>query len=177
VIVKQRFSVLRVLATCALSLLLVFIAWAVTWGVTLGTEVMRRELFAQSLPMGFGPPTFLGMSEPFKVSALLDFMLWFAVVWGVQNLWIELHETVQEDKTKPWLNPMRRLSTPINAMLGSLPFSYYVVLGVAMVVNRGRLPESDSVFAGEIALSLAVCAAAVCALFALAVRFLPRSAT
>jgi hypothetical protein len=45
---------------------------------------------------------------------------------------------------------------------------------MAMLLNRGYMPESTLSLTPALALSLVVCAASICGLFAIAVRFWPR---
>ena len=163
----KRNALLRVLTAGVLSVLLVFISWALTRFVTPGVEVAHLVLPETSswLP-----------AERIEIAAIADFALWFAFVWSVQNLFAQLRTEVEgQGKTRYWMNPLRHASTLINAILCALPFSYYVVFGVSMFLNRGRRPESALSFVGAIALSLAVCASAICGVFASAVRFWPRS--
>jgi hypothetical protein len=76
--------------TGLLSLLLVPVSWAIFLSVTPiatpGFAVAHWVISAQA-------PSFLGyLSEGFEIAAIVDFVVWFGFVWGVQNLWTQLRE-------------------------------------------------------------------------------------
>jgi len=138
---------------------------------TFGFWVVHLELLSQpdmQLPGG--------MTEGIEIASVVDFVTWFAALWGFQNLWAHLHTEVSEHGiVKHWTNPFRRASTLINATLCAFPFSYYAVL-CEKLLTRGRMPEAVLSLMEAIAPSLAMCALVVCVLYASAVRFWPRYA-
>jgi hypothetical protein len=162
--VKRRNKLLRALVTGVLAIVLVPISWAMTFAATPGGAFVAYTVSPRD--DGFGG---------IEIAAILDFTVWFAALWGVQTLWAQLHEQVQE-RGIDRLVPIRPdASTLIGALLCSIPFAFYVVFVADIFLNRGRLPDSGLLFVGAVALSLAGCAIAVLGLFAAAVQFWPRS--
>jgi hypothetical protein len=163
----HRNNLLRVLAIGSLSAVMVFALWTVTPSVTPGFEIAYQ---LSPNKVSWIP------SEHVASAAIVDFFVWFIALWGVHDLWDRVRMEAQvQGITRHWANPLRDFSTLFDAILCALPFPYYVVLSIAMLVNRGKLPGSTPALAAAIALSLIACSAVVCMLFAIAVRFWPRS--
>jgi len=68
-----------------------------------------------------------------------------------------------------WSNP-QRTATITGAALCALPFSYYVVLGVAVSLNRGYFPASTWTRIGAFGVSFVACVIAIYVSFAVAVK-------
>jgi hypothetical protein len=162
----KRNSFRRVLTTGVLSIPLVPISWALTQFATPGVVVAQLV----------SPETADWIStERIEIAAITDFAVWFAFIWSAENLWARFHAEVKEQSgTRDWVNPLRRGSTLVSAILCALPFSYYVVLGLSELLDRSRPLESAAFFTASAIVSLAVCTTAVSGLFAFAVRFSPR---
>jgi|HubBroStandDraft_4_1064222.scaffolds.fasta_scaffold40326_2 hypothetical protein len=136
-------------------MVLVPISWAVTLA---GTPGFLFNAYLQ----GPAPQEYDG----FKIAAVVDFAVWFAALWGFQKLWAQLRAEIPEQ---------RHASPAVGALLSALPLSFYLAVEAAMVLNRGRLPDSGFFFLAAIVMSLAVCAVAISGLFALAVKCWRRS--
>jgi hypothetical protein len=104
--------------------------------------------------------------DSFKIAAVVDFAVWFASLWGFQNLWTQLRTEIQEQ---------RHTSPVFGALLSALPFSFYVVIGAEMILNRGMALDSGFLFLAANCGSLAACTVAICGLFPLAVKCWPIS--
>lgn len=163
--VSQRSSLPRiavtVFATGLVSFALMIVQWMLASFITLGTWTEARwgSHSLKSLGVVFVP---------------VDFLLWFASLWGVQNLWRRLHAEVEErERTKTWPHTLRSVGTWANAALCALPFSYYVVFGVTILFNQGGPPWAVSSFIGAMLISLAACAGMISLLFDIAVRVWP----
>jgi len=157
----------RVIATGVLSALVVPISWALTLFVTPG------GYFAQFMV----PQTSdWVLNQRIETAAAFDFALWFVFFWGLLGLWKQFREEVRKrGAAKRWVNPMRCARTPLNAVLCAFPFPFYVVFGVMVITNKGRMPDSAFLFVDGILISLVLCALLFCGLFAVAVRFWPAS--
>jgi hypothetical protein len=132
---------------------------------TLGSIVshLMRSRFQIDLHRGF-----------FEVAATVDFIVWFAGIWGIQKLWAQFHGDTQVTSTSHWSNP-RSASTWAGVALITLPFSYYLLLGAALLVNHGSMPEATFYFIASVALCLTLGAVAIYGSFALTARFWPTS--
>jgi hypothetical protein len=160
--------------TGLLSLLLVPASWAILLSVT---PIATPGLAVAHLVASAQPSALLDLNEGFEIAAIVDFVVWFGFVWGVQNLWTELREERQATGIRRyWPNPVRRSGVWGGALLGAVPLSYYGVLGVAisLKINTLRRPELFLVVL-SLTLSFAVCFAAICGLYAVAVRYSPKS--
>jgi hypothetical protein len=149
------------------SVVLTFISWVGAVYVTLGAEVAGRMDYE---------PILSNFGKRIKVAFAADCVAWFAMTWGTQGLWAQFRKDVREHSGKrQWVNPLRNVATLYNSTLCALPFSYYVVRGMVMLPNSGRMPKSDFWFIAAMAVGLAACALAICGLFAVAIRFWPDS--
>ena len=162
----RRAKLLRVLLTGALSAVLVFFSWVLTFFVTPGSRLANRVVSAH-------PSDFLGdLNEAVTIAAVVDFAVWFAALWGFQGLLSELRRMVRDQGASgEQSNSLWHSSAPRYAALCAVPLSFYVVIGMSRLWNRGGLLESDLRFATAIAFSLAACTTAICGLFVLAIRF------
>jgi hypothetical protein len=117
------------------------------------------------------PSSFLGhLGEGTEIAAVVDFAVWFAGLWGAMSIWAQARmELAERDTIGHWSNPLRLSRLLVSTTLCAVPFSYYALLGVMVLWNHSRLPESATVFAGSMVLSLAACSAVIDALYALVV--------
>src|SRR3984885_15487795 len=116
--------------TGLLSLLLVPVSWAIFLSVTIptpGFAVAHWVISAQ-------PASFLGyLGEGLEIAAIVDFVVWFGLLWGVQNLWTQIGEERQAGGiTMHWPNPLRKPAVWGGALLCAVPLSYYAVLAAAI---------------------------------------------
>jgi hypothetical protein len=157
---------LRAVMTGLLSLLLVPVLWAIFLFATPGFAVAHWVISAQ-------PPSFLGyLSEGFEIAAIVDFAVWFGLLWGVQNLCTQLGEERQASgTTRHWPNLLRRSGVWVGALLCAVPLSYYAVLLAAISLKLNTLRWSELFLVVFLTLSFAVCFAAICGLYAVAVRY------
>jgi hypothetical protein len=171
-IVKSERKLARFLVTGVLSMLLVPISWALTLFTTFGYAallvVRSKQQFSSSM---------LGnLNEGIEISATVDFIVWFAALWGVQKLWACFRRENQvQGATSYWPNP-RNTSIWAGVALCALPFSYYLLLGLARVM-LGGISWSQFSFIVDASVILTLCAAAIWVSLALAVRLSQRSAS
>jgi hypothetical protein len=168
-IVKSEHRFARIAVTGVLSLLLVPISWGLTLFTTLG--------YAALLIVRSKQPSFMGnLNEGIEIAASVDFIVWFAGLWGVQELWASFRQKNRvQDTTSHWLNP-RNTSLWAGVALCVLPFSYYLLLGLARLM-LGGISWSQFLFVIGASMILTLCAAATWAFCALAVRYSRRSAS
>jgi hypothetical protein len=155
------------------SLLLVPVSWAILLSVTIptpGFAVAHWVISAQ-------PASFLGyLGEGFEIAAIVDFVVWFGLLWGVQNLWTQLGEERQAGGiTRHWLNPLRKPAVWGGALLCAVPLSYYAVLAAAISVKLNTLRRPELFLVVSLTLNFALCFAAICGLYAVAARYWPKS--
>jgi hypothetical protein len=149
------------------SVVLTFISWVGAVYVTLGVEVARRMDYE---------PILSNFGERIKIAFAADCVVWFAMTWGTRGLWTQFRKDVREHSGKrQWVNPLRDAATLCNSTLCALPLSYYLVRGMVMLFDNGRMPKSDFWFIVAMAMGLAACALVICGLFAVAVRCWPDS--
>jgi len=103
----------------------------------------------------------------------IDSALCCGVMLGIavlKRLWGQLQNEVQEQRSvrSNWTSSQRTSAT-VGSALCALPLSYYPVLALAVLLNRGRLPESTWPLIGAFGVSFAACVAAIYGLFAIAV--------
>jgi hypothetical protein len=167
---KIHFNPARSLIAAAISILLVAFCWFLTHFVSLGTELARRMLVANSsswLP-----------SERLEVAAILDFASFFGGVWAAKNLWDWFHKQVRTSAgTKQSSNSLCDSSVALDVALAALPFSYYVVLSGVVLFARGRMPESTLVFLSYLVVGWLICTIAISALLVGTSRFWPAAWT
>jgi hypothetical protein len=164
---------LRAVITGLLSLLLVPVSWAILLSVTIvtpGFAVAHWVISAQ-------PASYLGhLGEGLEIAAIVDFVVWFGLLWGVQNLWTQLGEERQASGiTRHWPNPLRRSGVWGGALLCAVPLSYYSVLAAAISVKLNTLRRPELFLVVSLTLGFAVCFTAICGLYAVAVRYWPKS--
>jgi hypothetical protein len=158
--------------TGLLSLLLVPVSWAiflsVTPNATPGLAVAHLAASAQ-------PSALLDLNEGFEIAAIVDFVVWFGFVWGVQNLWTQLREERHAGGiTGLWPNPLRKPGIWVGAPLCAVPLSYYAVLAAVISLKLNTLRWSELFFVVSLTLSFAVCFTAICGLYAVVVRYWPK---
>jgi hypothetical protein len=164
---------LRAVMTGLLSLLLVPVSWAIFLSVT---PVATPGLAVAHLVASAQPSALLDLNEGFEIAAIVDFVVWFGFVWGVQNLCTQLGEERQASGiTKHWRDPLRGPGVWVGALLCAIPLSYYAVLGVAVLVKLNTLRRPELFLVVSLTLSFAVCFAAICGLYAVSARYWPKS--
>lgn len=156
----MRPTALRFLVFGALSILLMVIQFLVLAPLSPGYAVAQMVVANK-------PPSFLGdLGEAVGVAAIVDFMVWFVFLWGMQ-----LRERVRtQGVARHWINPLKPISTPITATLCAVPLSYYLLLAKARLIAGGLVATQSEVIAST-ALSLVICATAICVLYSVFGRF------
>jgi hypothetical protein len=164
---------LRAIMTGLLSLLLVPVSWAIFLSIT----PFATPGFTVAHWVATRPPSFVGdLNATFEIAAIVDFAVWFGLVWGVQNLCTQLGEERQASGiTRHWRDPLRGPGVWFGALLCAIPLSYYAVLGVAVLVKLNTLRRPELFLVVSLTLSFAVCFAAICGLYAVAARYWPKS--
>jgi hypothetical protein len=152
-----------------LAAVLVPVLWAAAMWVTPGCLIANRIISAE-------PPSFLGhLGEFFNISAIVDFGIWFAGLWGVRFLWAEFRKRSRERGAGTYeVSPARKADTVTSAVLCSLPVSFYAAIGLFFLFNRKRLPESNLSLAVVAALSIVACSSVILGMFSLAVKLRSR---
>jgi hypothetical protein len=123
------------------------------------------------------PASFLGyLGEGLEIAGIIDFVVWFGLLWRVQNLWTQLGEERQATGiTRHWPNPLRTSGVWVSAPLCAVPLSYYAVLAAVISVELNTLGRPELFLVVSLTLSFAVCFTAICGLYARAVRYWPQS--
>jgi hypothetical protein len=159
--------------TGLISLFLVPVAWAIFLSVvpmsTPGLAVAQLAASAQ-------PSALLDINKGFAIAATVDFVVWFGFLWGAQNLMTQFREERRSIGIgRRWPNPMRRPGVWSGALLCAIPLSFYVVLGTAISVKLSALQRSQLFLTISFALCFAFSSAAICVVYAAAVRFWPKT--
>jgi hypothetical protein len=71
------------------------------------------------------------ISAIMEIAAVVDFAIWFAALWGVQDLWFHLREELEERASAVGSNLPRDPAILPGATLVALPLSIYFMLGFA----------------------------------------------
>jgi hypothetical protein len=155
------------------SLVLTFASWMFFGAgrlVTPGFAVAHWVISAQ-------PPSFLGyLSEEFEIAAIVDFVVWFALLWGVQNLCTQLGKQRRASGiTKHWTNPLPRPGIWIGALLCAVPLSFYAVPAAAISMKLNTLRRPELFVVASFVLGFPVCFAGICGLYPVAGRYWPNS--
>jgi hypothetical protein len=168
--VSSRGRLVGDIAIAVLSLMLVPFLWAFAEFVTPGFGVARLVLPAEA-------QSFLGNLGPgLRTAAIVDFAVWFGTIWGGRELWTRFREERRaRGSVGHWPNLLRSPGVSVGAMLFAVPWSYYVVVAAAVLFNHGRLVDWAPMVVGFFLSSFAACFLVVCGLYALAVRYWPRS--
>jgi hypothetical protein len=150
---------------------LVGILWTATLFTTPGFLVANRVISAE-------PPSFLGhIGEGFEISAFVDFAVFFMALWGVRFLWVEFGRQRRRGGSRiQQLSSPRKADLVISCFMCALPMSFYVVFGLALLFNRGRLPQTTIWLVIVIALGWITSSAAIFGAFALAMKWQSRTA-
>jgi hypothetical protein len=129
--------------TGLLSLLLVPLSWAIFLSVAIPTPDLA---VAHSVAVA-QPSAMLNLNEGFEIAAIVDFVVWFGLVRGVENLWTQFsEERAASGITRHWPNPVRRSGIWRDALLCAVPLSYYAVLAAAISLKLDMLRWSGVVF-------------------------------
>jgi hypothetical protein len=163
--VRRGNDLVAATAIAALSLLLVPAVWTVTLFVTPGTAVGRMATSSSSLG---------SLGYALKTAAIVDFIVWFGTIWGGREMWIHFRERQARGSVGHWPNLLNS-GVLVGAMLLAVPSSYYVVIVAQLLLKHG-LPDWTPMVVGAYALSFAACFSLIFGLYALAVRYWPRSA-
>jgi hypothetical protein len=111
----------------------------------------------------------------FFTSLVIDSFLCTGIIWGLfilANVWNQAQVDAVNER---WPNS-QRLKAVAGAMLCSFPLSYYAMLVVAVLFNRGYLPQSTWRFIGVLGICFAACVTLIYGCCAIAVRYQLRHA-
>jgi hypothetical protein len=118
-IVTQGNPLVRRLVAAVLATVLVPISWSLAQLGTPGFLLAHKVFEAE-------PPSLGHLNTDIEVAAAVDFAIWFAALWGAQDLWLRLREELEERDSAVRSNRPRDPAILVGSTLVALPSSIYL---------------------------------------------------